>query len=1150
MKIKKILLTNLALVSIITSPLIILTSCSDSSNNLVKKTIEEFIADNQNNLIVPGNNSVRDFPAQLYIDNPDTSLENFKINDELQEILDEVSIEATFSYSDTRPSVNTIRFELIFFQNGKTILEAQSEISGFINRTEYISKSRDYLQSLNLNASLQNEYSLKEFLELFLPEPGNQNEWYDLLDFKVPWGFEIELNNDIKSSRYDSNNQKFVIGKFIQTIGTNEIFKEDVSISITNNFRSPNIPLFVMVVDDNGIDKIDISAETLFINRTNNEIIKFNQKLDNTAIYGELDFSSFNDWELPLNDGNGIFQGNFITSVKLPKNTNELIPKLFLNNKILNFDTNNLITYISDNSFDPNVKYGNTLIDQLGLRLYYDPENKTLDFTKHNVDSLSKLLELLQLVSRNEQLLIDNIVIPSELFDSTRVVPETDIRNINNLKIKINRLIFSSQNKLTLNNLLSFSGWTINNVIIPREIISLNISSIKASTNRIIERELHPDIKALVLNGVLDLRNSNTINELLNYENNKNLNNYFDVNNSDDNLIHSLYLENSDTPTFSNFDLIFKKQAISKTNKIYISSNTLKIPNNLINTINFLELQVEREIPNNLNIENNHLILNDSSIFIKDFNLNIMYLNTINEITLPNQTWKIPENAFKDIDLSNVILNYNKDLITEIENNAFNNSKLTGHLEFPNLLQIGSSSFSNNEIASVDLPLVRVIGFSAFNNNKISEINLPNVEIIPNSAFSNNLLTNINLPKATTINNAAFFSNLLSTINLPNVTTIGNQAFSRNNLTSIFIPEIAFIGSSSFTLNPDLSLVRLSSEVVINNNSFDSHTIIEIEDQDLLIPNLFMENGEGEITIDFDVIIQGGYNFITAINQINLQLRDTNKIIDNLIWNPDILIASSFTFFNFSNIRWIKTLSILETPNLTKIADNLFNGIRIDEVIGLDHVSEIGAGAFRNSQISKFNGIEGTLTLNHTLVELGANAFNNNNISTLNIEIGSRFSIPIGAFVGNRNLTIVNIPRTLKKVSTFAFDANVWSRVQRAVYTPNSEEQKEWPWEYNVGTKELIFKELVRGEVAIKENIETLNGLEIRKISFTNNIHLIPQFFLNDLVNYWSITEVDLSTILVIEANAFKSPNYEIKPGSALNIVYNDINSGITYNFK
>ncbi|MGL5617843.1 MAG: leucine-rich repeat protein [Metamycoplasmataceae bacterium] len=1130
MKIKKILFNNIALISIISivfSPLIVLASCNEGSN-VNKKTIEEFIANNTNNLIIPNNNNVRDFPTKLYIDNANTSLENFRINDELFEILDK-TIEINFRYSDTQPSGNIIRFHLIFSQNKKTIIEAQSEMSGFVNRTEYISKSRNYLQSLNLKEAIKNQYDLKEFLELLLPKRGQQNEWYDLLDFKIPWGFDIELNNDIKSSRYDSNNQKFVIGTFTSVLGSSGVFKDDIVISIANNFLHSNRPLFVFVVDDNGIDKIDISAETLFINRTTNNVIKFNQILNNTAIYGELDFSDFNNWELPLDGSDGVFQGNFITSVKLPINTSELIPKLFLNNKIINFDTNNMITYISDDSFDLNVKYGNTLITQLGLRLYYDEANKTMDFTNNNVDTLNKLLELLKLVLRNDQnFLIENIIIPSELFDSEVSILDTCIPEINNLEIKINTLTFASNNKLTINNLLSFNRWIIENIVIPEEIISINIKALKTSNSRIIDRELHPDIKALAVNGVLDLRNSKTIKQLLNYDKTKSLNNYFGIGNPNNNIIHSLYLENSEITTTSNFDMIFVKETIPKTNKIFISSNTLRVTENLISNIAALELQIEREIPSNLNIENNHLILSDTTIFKKDFNLNIMYLNTITAITLPTGISVIPESAFKDIDLSNITLNYNRDLINEIGNNAFNNTKLEGHLEFQNLQIIGNYAFSRNKIESLNLPSLRIISSSSFSDNLINDINLPKVEIVSHSAFRNNSLTNISLTS---------------------VISIGNQAFAGNNLTSIVIPKIGNIGHSTFSQNPDLSLVRLSSKVVISNNSFDSHTIIEIYDPEFLIPDLVVKNSEGEITINFDVIIQGEYEFIKAINQINLQVRDTNKKINNLIWNPDIVITTTgFTFFNFTNIRWIEKLTILETPNVTKkISDYFFNGIRINEVIGLEHIDEIGNGAFQNSNISKFNDMEGTLTFDHTLEKLGINAFNNNNIKTLNIKIGARFKIPRGAFVGNNNLTIVNIPRTIKLVDSFAFNSNVWNKVQRAGYTPTPGENL--PWEYNVDTKEIFFKEWINGDEAIRENKETLNGLEIRNISFANNIYLIPQFFLNDLVNYWGITKVDLSSILVIESNAFKKFSYEIKPGSASNIVYNDINSGITYNF-
>ncbi|MGL5732846.1 MAG: hypothetical protein ACRCXE_02145, partial [Metamycoplasmataceae bacterium] len=352
MKMKKILFSNLALISLVASPLMTIVSCSDGSNDSSKQTLEEFIVKNENNLIVPDKDNVKDFPTILYIDNASTSLESFKLNIELQKILDDLSIKANFVYDVDQPSGNRIRFNLTFSQNGKTILESQSIMSGFINRTEYISKSRQYLQSLNLNESIKNQYNLKEFLKSQLPLPGQQNEWYNLLDFNVPWGFDIQLNNDIQSSRYDSNNQKLIIGTFTSQLGSNESFKEDIAISITNNFLDHNRPLFVFIVSDSGISKSDISAETLFINRTTNDIIKFNDRFNNTAIYGELDFSTFRHWELPTNNEIGAFSGNYITSVKLPQNTTEIIPKIFLNNKILIFDTNNAIDLISDDSFD------------------------------------------------------------------------------------------------------------------------------------------------------------------------------------------------------------------------------------------------------------------------------------------------------------------------------------------------------------------------------------------------------------------------------------------------------------------------------------------------------------------------------------------------------------------------------------------------------------------------------------------------------------------------------------------------------------------------------------------------------------------------------------------------------------------------------
>ncbi|MGL6125289.1 MAG: leucine-rich repeat protein [Metamycoplasmataceae bacterium] len=1136
-KYKKILFNKFSIIptAMIFFPLIALTSCSDKTgdfNNDVE-LLKEFLTKNQ--AITSVDSRAKELPAKIYIDNPETSISAFKITNNLQELLDQTSISAKFNYSKSQPDGDKIRFDVVYFKNGKVILELESIMSGFISRTEYVSKSRNYLQSLNLNNSIRNKYTLKSFLELLLPKPGQSSEWNNLLDFICPPGYIIKFNDDIKSFRYDSRNQKLVIGTFISTIGFTGNQEEEMSVSVTNNFMSPTKPLSVFMVDDNGVDtsiltSLGVNSEVVFINRTTDGIIKFNQKFNGQAIYGDLDFSNFRNWKLPEDNFEsknfGLFQGNFITSVKLPLGVSTLPSKIFRDNKILNFDTENHIAEISDDSFDSHVKYGNSIIRQLGLSMYYIEELKTLDFSKRKeIATIDDLVKLLKLVVRNNgELAIEHIILPAQLFGETE-----SISNISKLRmpIKVNKVTLFSQDKTNIHSQFSLSDWTISNLIIPKEIISINMSSLK-QINRKIERELNPDIRKLVVNDTLDLRNSETIAGLTNY--NKKLNYYFDIDRPEENIISKLYLENSDTPSFSDFDSIFKLQNQGFRNTIYISSQTIVVEDIFIRTISLSSLigiKIERDIPENLVVLNGHLNLsNSNNIFVDFFYKNIIYLDDkINEITLPMETKKIPNHAFSTINLSNTKLNYNNDKIMEIGDYAFHKTNIGGELFLPNVKLIGSFAFADNILEGVSLPEATSIGQSAFKSNKI---------------------TKINLPKVIMINHSSFNDNLLSSINLPEVIVIDDFAFHKNNLLSINLPKVNLIGESSFVNNSNLISINLNSRIKINKNSFDSFTNIKIDDEEqFLIPNL-VTNDNGKITINFNNVFEGRHSFTDAINQLNLQLWNTNNIIDEIIWNPDL--PNDSIGLDSTNIISVKKLTIMSSNNeVVEIPRNLFYGIKIDDVYGLENVTSILDGAFWDSQIQKFNGIEGNLMFGPNLKILGNNAFRNNNIRNLSFQAGSTLEISSGSFVGNRNLLNINIPHTIKFVHSNAFDSAIWKNVKRVPFQPSSQEEK-LPWSYDFLTGVVVFNEMV-SRTQIENNIKTLNGLKIKEIKFADTIYFIPNSFLRSLMNSWTIIEVDLSSILVLESFIFPSSGIKIKPGSMENIVYNDINSGITYNF-
>ena len=129
-------------------------------------------------------------------------------------------------------------------------------------------------------------------------------------------------------------------------------------------------------------------------------------------------------------------------------------------------------------------------------------------------------------------------------------------------------------------------------------------------------------------------------------------------------------------------------------------------------------------------------------------------------------------------------------------------------IDLKNVQTIGATSFSQNQIAYLDIPnSVTSVGKWAFTSNNIRTLSLGSgLTSTGDGAYQMNGLTSIDFSRATnltTIDRGAFWHNELTSVTIPNtITTIGNNAFTSNRLTSITIPNsVTSIGTQAFVHN-------------------------------------------------------------------------------------------------------------------------------------------------------------------------------------------------------------------------------------------------------------------------------------------------------------------------------------------------------------
>ncbi len=139
------------------------------------------------------------------------------------------------------------------------------------------------------------------------------------------------------------------------------------------------------------------------------------------------------------------------------------------------------------------------------------------------------------------------------------------------------------------------------------------------------------------------------------------------------------------------------------------------------------------------------------------------------------------------------------------------------------ITHIGSNSFRERSVASVDAPHVKSIGNNAFRDcSKLVSLNVPEVISIGTGAFANCPVTEIQLPVATDIGKSAFSGcSSLVRAEIPESTTIGNFAFYQcGSLTSIDLPKVTEIGTGAFSECTVLGAVSMPSASSLGHWAF------------------------------------------------------------------------------------------------------------------------------------------------------------------------------------------------------------------------------------------------------------------------------------------------------------------------------------------
>lgn len=321
-----------------------------------------------------------------------------------------------------------------------------------------------------------------------------------------------------------------------------------------------------------------------------------------------------------------------------------------------------------------------------------------------------------------------------------------------------------------------------------------------------------------------------------------------------------------------------------------------------------------------------------------------------------------------------------------------NGKSITGKV-----VSIGDDAFKGLGITSINLNgMVKSIGASAFEGSKLERIDLSGVTSIGDSAFKNTQISSIDIPsRVTNVGKEAFASNKkLNLIDINNTVSSEGEFMDSGNSSadsmSIDLGNVTNIKANMFKnfLFSSNSTINMSKVTSIGDSAFESSTVQKINN----------------ISIDKVTIVGDKAFYNLDINKLGL-----GKISS--------VGEKAFALSSVSN----NTLPKVDLSSVTTLGDNAFENRKISVLnFGNSSIASISKYAFKSCDIS-------SITFSDKITSVGESSFEGNNFNKIQLP-SSLTNIGVNAFKGNTVITSLNLPASLKKIDSGAFDS--WSLLE------------------------------------------------------------------------------------------------------------------------